>query len=164
MLMLVFAMMIGPWVINGWIAFSMLKQTRAKRFLPRNAMAGELVSIEIEVENRKWLLTSWLLAARDEIAHPRDRFQAAVLFVRIPAQQTRRGHYSVRFSQRGIYSFGPIELSTHFPLGTTRFGQQRVFGVDRASASWTIDVALATRFVERRGIDRTPSDSRRAVR
>ena len=122
MLMLVFAMMIGPWVINGWIAFSMLKQTRAKRFLPRRAMAGELVSIEIDVENRKWLLSSWLLEARDQVAHSRDRFQAAILFVRIPAKQKRRGHYSVRFSQRGVYSFGPIELSTHFPLGLVQRG------------------------------------------
>jgi len=122
MLMLVFAMMIGPWVINGWIAFSMLKQTRVKRFLPRSVMSGELVSVEIEVENRKWLLTSWLLAARDEVTHARDQFRASVLFVRIPAKQKRRGHYQVRFSQRGVYTFGPIELSTHFPLGLVQRG------------------------------------------
>src|SRR5712691_4343095 len=122
MLMVVFAMMIGPWVINGWIAFSVLKKTSVKRRLPRRAMAGELVSIELEVANRKWLLSSWLLAARDHIAHPRDRFQAAALFVRIPARQQRRGYYLVRFSQRGVYSFGPIELTKHFPLGLVERG------------------------------------------
>ena len=55
MLMFVFAMMIGPWVLNGWIAFSMVRRTHTKRILPHRVMAGELVSIEIEVENRKWL-------------------------------------------------------------------------------------------------------------
>ncbi|MFM9962135.1 MAG: DUF58 domain-containing protein [Planctomycetaceae bacterium] len=122
MLMFVFAMMIGPWVLNGWIAFSMLRRTNAKRTLPQRAMAGEMVSVEIEVENDKWLLGSWLLAARDRVVHARERFQAAALFVRIPARQSRRGHYFVRFSQRGEYTFGPIELSTHFPLGLIERG------------------------------------------
>lgn len=158
MLMLVFAMMIGPWVINGWIAFSMLKQTRAKRFLPRCAMAGELVAVEIEVENRKLLLTSWLLAAHDEVKHSRDGFQASVLFVRVPAQQKRRGHYKVRFSQRGVYSFGPIELSTHFPLGLVQRGL--VCGefselivhprVGRLTSRWRHDLWHATEMTERR--------------
>ncbi|MCX7418797.1 MAG: DUF58 domain-containing protein [Planctomycetia bacterium] len=158
MLMLVFAMMIGPWVINGWIAFSMLKQTRAKRFVPRSAMAGELVSVEIEVENRKWWLTSWLLAARDEVAHTRDRFQASVLFVRIPSQQKRRGHYQVQFSQRGIYSFGPIELSTHFPLGLVQRGlvinesSELIVHprVGRLTSRWRHDLWNAAELTERR--------------
>ena len=51
MLMFVFAMMIGPWVLNGWIAFSMLRRMHAKRTLPHRVMAGETVSIEIEAAN-----------------------------------------------------------------------------------------------------------------
>ena len=158
MLMLVFAMMIGPWVINGWIAFSMLKNTRARRFIPRRAMAGELVSIEVEVENRKWLLSSWLLVARDQVTHPRERFQAATLFVRIPAKQKRLGHYSVRFCQRGVYSFGPIELTTHFPLGLVErgllcdeFSQLIVHPrLGRLTSRWRHDLWNATELTERR--------------
>lgn len=122
MLMFVFAMMIGPWVLNGWIAFSMLRKTHAKRTLPRRATAGELVSVEIEVENQKWFFDSWLLTARDQATHDRDTLQPACLFVRIPARQKRRGHYFVRFAQRGRYRFGAIELSTHFPLGLIERG------------------------------------------
>ncbi len=158
MLMLVFAMMIGPWVINGWIAFSMLKHTRARRFLPRRTMAGELVSIDVEVENRKWLLSSWLLVARDQVAHPRDRFQATTLFVRIPAKQKRVGRYSVRFCQRGVYSFGPIELTTHFPLGLVErgllcdeFSQLIVHPrIGRMTSRWRHDLWNATELTERR--------------
>lgn len=158
MLMLVFAMMIGPWVINGWIAFSMLKQMHAKRFLPRSVMAGELASIEIEAENRKWFLTSWLLVARDEVTQSRDRFHASVLFVRIPAKQARRGHYQVRFSQRGAYSFGPIELSTHFPLGLVQRGliidePSKLIvhpRVGKLTSRWRHDLWSASELTERR--------------
>ena len=158
MLMFVFAMMIGPWVLNGWIAFSMLRRTNAKRTLPHRAMAGEMVSVEIEVENHKWLLGSWLLAARDRAVHVRDRFQVAALFVRIPARQSRRGHYFVRFSQRGEYSFGPIELTTHFPLGLIERGlvcqdQGKLIvhpRVGRMTARWRSDLWNATELAEQR--------------
>ncbi len=158
MLMLVFAMMIGPWVLNGWIAFSMLRQTRAKRSVPHRAMVGELVSIDIDVENRKWLLGSWLLAARDLIVHPGDNFRASTLFVRIPARQHRRGNYFVRFSQRGMYSFGPIELTTHFPLGLVErglvcdeFANLLVHPrIGRLTSRWWRDLWNATELAERR--------------
>ncbi len=158
MLMFVFAMMIGPWVLNGWIAFSMLRQTNAKRTLPHRAIAGEMVSVEIEVENQKWLLGSWLLAARDQVVHARDRFQAAALFVRIPARQSRRGHYFVRFTQRGEYSFGPIELTTHFPLGLIErglmcpdMGKLIVHPrVGRMTSRWRSDLWNATELAEQR--------------
>ena len=122
MLMLVFAMMIGPWVLNGWIAFSMLRKMKVRRFVPHRVTAGELVTVEVEVENPKILLSSWLLAAKDVAFHSVDEFQATVLFVRVPASQSRRGHYSVRFNHRGEYSLGPIELSTQFPLGLIERG------------------------------------------
>jgi len=158
MLMFVFAMMIGPWVLNGWIAFSMLRRTHAKRFLPRRVMAGEMVSVELVVANHKWFLNSWLLAARDQITHLRDRFQAAALFVRVPARQSRRGHYFVRFSQRGEYSFGPLELTTHFPLGLVERGL--LFNdfaklivhprVGRMTARWRSDLWNAAELAEKR--------------
>jgi len=158
MLMFVFAMMIGPWVLNGWIAFSMLRRTNAKRSLPQRVMAGEMVSVEIEVENHKWLLSSWLLVARDRVVHARDRFQASALFVRIPARQSRRGHYFVRFHQRGEYSFGPIELTTHFPLGLIERGLAcQDMGklivhprVGRMTSRWRSDLWNATEFAEQR--------------
>ncbi len=158
MLMLVFAMMIGPWVLNGWIAFSMLRQTRAKRSLPHRAMVGELVSVDVEVENRKWFLGSWLLEARDLIAHPRDHLTASTLFVRIPARQQRRGNYFVRFSQRGMYSFGPIELTTHFPLGLVarglvcdEFAKLLVHPrIGRLTSRWWRELWNATELAERR--------------
>ncbi len=158
MLMFVFAMMIGPWVLNGWIAFSMLRRMQAKRVLPHRVMAGDLVSVEIEVLNGKWWLSSWLLAAKEQVAHVRDRFQAATLFVRVPAGQSRRSDYFVRFSQRGEYSFGPLELTTHFPLGLVERGL--LFNdfatltvhprIGRMTSRWRSDLWNATELSEQR--------------
>jgi uncharacterized protein (DUF58 family) len=158
MLMFVFAMMIGPWVLNGWIAFSMLRRTQAKRVLPYRVMAGDMASVEIEVSNRKWWLSSWLLTARDRVAHARDRFQAATLFVRVPAGQSRRSDYFVRFSQRGEYLFGPLELTTLFPLGLIERGL--LFNdhatlivhprVGRMTSRWRSDLWNATELSEQR--------------
>lgn len=158
MLMFVFAMMIGPWVLNGWIAFSMLRRAQAKRSQPHRAVVDEMISVEIEVTNNKWLLGSWLLAARDRIRHHREHLQGEILFVRIPAGQSRRGHYFVRLSQRGQYSFGPIELKTHFPLGLIERGLVcNDFStlivhprVGRMTSRWRSDLWNAAELAERR--------------
>ena len=61
MLMLVFAMLVGPFVLNGWITFSMLKRMNVVRRAPRRTMAGDPVSVEIELSNEKNLLSAWLM-------------------------------------------------------------------------------------------------------
>lgn len=158
MLMLVFSMMIGPWVVNGWVAFTMLKQLKVQRHLPRRAMAGELVSVEVELENRKLLLSSWLLAANDQVTHTKEVLQASTLFVRAPARQVRHGQYALRLSQRGEYRFGPIELSTHFPLGLVErsyvcdeLGTLLVHPrIGRLTSRWQRDLWNATELAEHR--------------
>jgi uncharacterized protein (DUF58 family) len=122
MLMVLFAMMAGPWILNGWITFSMLKRTRVARSAPRRAMAGELVSVRVELSNRKRWLSAWLMTARDQIANQRERLNARVLFARVPPRDRRAGYYQMRLMQRGRYSFGPMELSTRFPLGLVERG------------------------------------------
>jgi hypothetical protein len=62
MLMLVFSMMAGPFVINGWITYSMLKRTAVERIVPARVMAGEPMTIELVLANRKRLMSCWLMA------------------------------------------------------------------------------------------------------
>ncbi len=47
MLMLVFSMMAGPFVVNGWITYSMLKRTAVERVVPERVMAGEPITVEL---------------------------------------------------------------------------------------------------------------------
>lgn len=117
MLMLVFALMIGPWVLNGWITFNMLKRTRVERRVPPHAMAGEVVTAEIILHNRKRWIAGWLMAVRDRITGPHEQLEADVLFARVPARSTRSAVYHLRLMQRGTYELGPVLVSTRFPLG-----------------------------------------------
>lgn len=117
MLMLVFALMAGPFVLNGWITFNMLKRTRVERRIPPHAMAGEIVTAEIVLENRKRWIAGWLMAVRDRITGANEYLEADVLFARVPPKDSRSTVYHLRLMQRGTYRLGPIQVSTRFPLG-----------------------------------------------
>lgn len=117
MLMLVFALMAGPFVLNGWITFNMLKRTRVERRVPPHAMAGEVVTAEIILHNRKRWIAGWLMAVRDRISGLHEQLEADVLFARVPPRSSRSAVYHLRLMQRGTYDLGPILVSTRFPLG-----------------------------------------------
>lgn len=158
MLMLIFAMMAGPFVINGWITFSLLKLTRVQRLVHQRAMAGEILSVEVEIENRKRWLSCWLMAAKDTISSQYEQLEATVLFARVPPRDRRSGYYRMRLQQRGKYFLGPIELTTRFPLGLVQRGL--VFDltdeilvhprIGHLSSTWQRDHLMAVELVQRR--------------
>ena len=161
-LMLVSALMTGPFVINGWIVFRMLKRIYVVRRVPRRTTAGHPVTVDLEIENRKWFFTSRLMNVQDPITGADESLVGQVLFVRIPPGSTRRGSYQVKFQQRGRYRFGPIYVSSRFPLGIGERG--RVFRtrdeilvhppVGHVSARWFKNALSATELVERQSGNR----------
>lgn len=126
--LLLFGMMAGPFVMNGSIVYSMLKGVTLKRHAPRRAVAGEFISVEIEVHNSKRILTSHMLEVRDRISSDslershRDE-EGSVTLVRVPPREQRVGRYQLRFSKRGLYVLGPMRVSSRFPLGIGERGQ-----------------------------------------
>lgn len=123
MLMAVFAIMAGPFILNGWIAFSMLKRTDVRRVVPKRAMAGAPSAVEVVIANRKWLLSSWLMTVHDQIQGSEERLDAAALFARVPRRSTRSTYYQLRLMKRGKYTLGPLRATTRFPLGLVERGQ-----------------------------------------
>jgi len=117
LLMLVFAMMAGPFVTNGWLMFTMLRRTQASRKIPERISAGEIFSVELTLSNHKFWFSSWLMVLGDFIHNDQENLEASVVFDHIPARDKRVGHYQLRLMQRGRYHFGPLNLSTRFPLG-----------------------------------------------
>ncbi len=117
MLLLVFAAMAGPFVVNGWLTFNMLNNLRVQRRPPARAMAGEPFSVELELENRASLISAWMLSVQDEVVRLARKQSANVLFVRVPPRHTQAGFYREQLDQRGRYELGPIRISTRFPLG-----------------------------------------------
>ncbi len=157
MLMLVFAMMAGPFVLNGWITFSLLKQIHVRRRAPVRAMAGELVSVEIQIENGKRWVSSWLMAVRDRISSDREQLDASVLFGRVPPRGSGRGFYQMRLAHRGKYLLGPIEVTTRFPLGLVERGRNCDVTdtilihprVGRLTSKWKREMLAAAELVHR---------------
>lgn len=122
MLMLVFSLMAGPFVAGGWMTFTMLKRMSVRRALPRRMMAGERIWVELTVENKKRRLSSWLLDVADVIRGNGEVLRTGVLFSRVPPRDQRTGRYELRLMQRGRYTFGPLVVSTRFPLGFVERG------------------------------------------
>ena len=166
MLMLVFAMVAGPFVMNGWIVFSMLQRTRVSRTLPRTAVVGDRVSVQVTFENRKLMLSSRLMMVRDRIRNEREDFESSVLFTRVPPRSERRAVYRVQLANRGRYVFGPLYLSSRYPLGLGERG--RIFDalgeilvrprVGRIAAAWKERGRHATELLERQRSQRGSFD------
>ena len=131
MLMLVFSIMAGPFILNGWITFTLLKRTRVRRQLPERAMVGEVIPVELTLENRKFWFSSWLMVVRDrlrqksQLSEPRaetETLEPAVLFASVRPRSSRSACYQLQLNHRGRYLFGPLEVSTRFPIGLVERG------------------------------------------
>jgi uncharacterized protein (DUF58 family) len=158
MLMLVFSMMAGPFVVNGWITYSMLQRTSLERAAPERVMAGEPITVELVLSNRKRLMNCWLMSAHDTIQNGEERLDPSVLFARVPAGGKRSAPYHARLMRRGRYRFGPAQLTARFPLGIVERGLMLPLPgeilvyprLGRLSARWMHEHFLATDLVERR--------------
>jgi uncharacterized protein (DUF58 family) len=117
MLMLVFGLMAGPFVLAGQITRMILNRLQVSRALPEYGIAGERLSVRLQLANRKPLLSAWMVTAADRFETPRERQHPAVLFSRVPPQKSRDAAYSLRPAHRGVYRFGPVRVMCSFPLG-----------------------------------------------
>lgn len=117
MLMLVFGLMAGPFVVNGGITLSTLRRTSARRKLPERIMAGDRFSVEVEISNKKRWLSSWILSVKDRIVGSSGTLEGGVLFPRVRPQEQRYGRYEVCLTRRGRYEFGPLHITSRFPMG-----------------------------------------------
>ena len=123
-LMLIFALMAGPFIVNGGISFSMTRRLELKRALPGRIMLGEPASVDITIENRKRWVSSCLVSVEDRIVGPREILNGRLMFALVPPSTSRTGRYQVRFMQRGRYRIGPARVTSRFPLGIVERGRQ----------------------------------------
>lgn len=117
MLLLVFALLAGALVLNGYSTVTVLRQISGRRHLPDMVFAGEPFSVHLELTNRKRWLTSWLLVVEDHLKQRGFELHPSVLFERIPAHSSRVGSYEVIPQKRGVLSFLPLRISSRYPLG-----------------------------------------------
>ncbi len=157
MLLLVFALMAGPFVINGWMTYGMLRAAHVTRTSPRRAMAGELFSVELELANTRRIMSIWVMTIRDTIMHANEDLVANILFARVGPLKSETGHYQMRLNRRGKYRLGPILAISRFPLGLVE--RSRIFRitdelliyprVGRLTSNWKRRWMSATELVAR---------------
>ena len=125
LLILMACMMFGILIYHWWSVVRSLRKTRAIRKLPESICAGDLLVAEVELENLSRWSSKRAVVVEDHVArHEAGRAQgqcaAQLLFGHIPAGQQRRIRYHGHIAKRGRYQFGPLRLSTRFPIGLMR--------------------------------------------
>lgn len=156
MLLLVFALMPGPFVLNGSVTFTMLKRAAVGRNAPRRAMVGELFPVELTLHNRNPVLSAWVMSVRDEVTNTHEHLEPTVLFVRVPPRGSASGHYQLQLMRRGRHELGPVQVATRFPLGLVE--RARMFNlpgeilayprIGRLATGWVRELMTATELVQ----------------
>jgi uncharacterized protein (DUF58 family) len=122
LLVILFGMLAGPMLASWRLVKATLRRLDVKRNLPDSISAGDLLIVEIVAANRRRRLPSWVVVVQDFIrpqasAGSSQLIQPRVLFTFLPAGRTTSMTYRGRLTQRGLYQFGPLRMSTRFPLG-----------------------------------------------
>src|SRR5439155_5167179 len=116
--------MIAPLLFNWRLAMASLTGLVVRRRLPTQILAGERLTVEIHVQNTRWWMSTWLLRVEDWIeghraadSRQRKAVHAEAMLAHVPAGGQAIGTYRVTLHRRGRYRFGPLRVSTRFPLG-----------------------------------------------
>lgn len=130
LLMIMAGLLLGPLLLNWRMAVVSLRPLKASRRATEMIGAGETLSVDISVASRKsWIRLlspgGWAVTVEDVICrvgpgYPAGRLRTGVLFWHIARGETVRVAYRGRLMRRGRYQFGPLTLSTRFPLGLVR--------------------------------------------
>jgi uncharacterized protein (DUF58 family) len=130
-------LMIGPLVYNWRMTALSVRWLAMRRILPDYAFAGQPFRVEIQGENLRYRMGSWVLMIEDSVVtdlgqnHPADvkATKMGAIIPHLGARQMESCSYQLTLPRRGRYRFGPLLVSTRFPLGlvkaTARLPQYR---------------------------------------
>jgi uncharacterized protein (DUF58 family) len=100
---------------------------RVKRYLPTLAQARVPFEVRLQISNRQRWLGAWLVVVGDRIRrltsaqHATRAAQSITLVASsVPPSGDVELAYRCHVDRRGKYEFGPIEISTRFPLSLIR--------------------------------------------
>jgi len=145
LLVVLAGMMMAALLLNWRIVMATLRGLAVRRKLPEQVTAGEPLTVEITIENRRRSLGAWLVTVEDWVervdeqpgvgsqesgvghrwrwwqqlrsALKLDRTHAETLAAQIPARGSTTTTYRITMPRRGRYRFGPLRVSTRYPLG-----------------------------------------------
>ena len=134
--------MLAPLLFNWRLVMASLMGLSIRRQLPAQISAGEGLTVEIYVGNTRRWMSSWLVVVEDWVdwaakqtgnrvqgtaastssrrLFRSDAIHAQALITHAPAGGQGVGTYRLTLHRRGRYRFGPLRVSTRFPLGLVR--------------------------------------------
>jgi len=123
------AMMTGPLLFNWRVVAQAIRRVEVNRQLPQQVYAGRPFRVEIHAENCRRRMGSWMLVVEDAIEPDANnggrkgrqrKTKVSVMLPFVAARGSGRGAYRATVPRRGKYRFGPLRLSTRFPLGLVK--------------------------------------------
>lgn len=112
-------LLVAPAVFHWRLVAITLRRLRMKRTFKPIVHAGETTTVRVELTNEASYLTTWAVSIEDSVIAVSDATvgKAYSFAPRIPARGVATAEYQVTLPHRGQFAFGPMQLSTRFPLG-----------------------------------------------
>ena len=129
LLFILAGMMVGPLLFNWRFVAQSLRQLSISRHLPSQLFAGRPFRVEICGQNQRFRLGSWMIVVDDcvqpefsdgEERKRQARPNASVVMAHVAAGGAAAAAYQVTLPRRGRYRFGPLWVSTRFPMGLVK--------------------------------------------
>jgi len=126
LLLLLAGLVSAPLFFSWFSARRNLYGIKVRRRLPQRVSAGDLLVVEIEAERTIRYGQNWLITLTDRISRNGEAFDQPpgaadppprVTFFSLSHGVGQIAAYRGRLLERGRYVFGPIQVSTRFPLG-----------------------------------------------
>ncbi len=125
LLVVLAGMMLGPFLFNWRFVQLTLRELHVTRRLPGRICAGDVLNVAVMAQNQRRRLTSWTVMVEDRLRRVSDVDTppprvVRVVIPRVEVGQASSVQYRTVLKQRGRYAFGPMTVSTRFPLGLVR--------------------------------------------
>jgi uncharacterized protein (DUF58 family) len=121
LLVVLSGMMVAPLVLSLPLVAGALRTLRVRRRLPQSICAGDLLVVDVETTNEGRGAGTWAILVEDRIhregSPAAEAISVQVPFAYVPARGARAGGYRGRIDRRGRYRFGPLKITSRFPVG-----------------------------------------------
>jgi uncharacterized protein (DUF58 family) len=124
LLVLLSGLMIAPFFFNWRISMKMLERLVAVRQLPAWVHAGGPFRVRWKLVNQRRQIPSWGIRVNDQLgrsgSEPNETEAVSCLASPILPGSSGEAVYQCFLPERGIYEFGPADVSSAFPVGLVR--------------------------------------------
>ncbi len=124
-LLILGGMLTGPLLLSYWLPRRALARLEVQRQIPAGIAATDRLVVELSAANRIGWLSAWGVEIEDFCRYEGpltgvESGRGGVLFPYLAPRGSCRGLYEGSPPVRGRYAFGPLRLTTLYPLGLVR--------------------------------------------